>query len=168
MGCIRLSLSTAALIVSIGFVTMVPGTHSGVAYGASVEENRENLLKTKECVGCDLEGVNLEHVALRGADLHYSNLHNAKMRFARLHSANLNGADLSGADLRSVDLRSADLRNANLRNADMRYTALVGALVKNADLRGTIGITPAQKKHLRKRGAIINQGDRAVPNDNDG
>lgn len=158
MGCIKISLSAAALIVSIGFVTMVPGTHSGVAYGASVEENRENLLKTKECVGCNLEGVNLEHVALRGADLHYSNLHNAKMRFARLHSANLNGADLSGADLRSVDLRSAD----------MRYTALVGAIVKNADLRGAIGITPAQKKHLRKRGAIINQGDRAVPDDNDG
>ncbi|MCQ4573865.1 MAG: pentapeptide repeat-containing protein [Candidatus Brocadiales bacterium] len=158
MGCIKISLSAAALIVSIGFVTMVPGTHSDVAYGASVEENRENLLKTKECVGCNLEGVNLEHVALRGADLHYSNLHNAKMRFARLHSANLNGADLSGADLRSVDLRSAD----------MRYTALVGAIVKNADLRGAIGITPAQKKHLRKRGAIINQGDRAVPDDNDG
>ncbi|MGR3295117.1 MAG: pentapeptide repeat-containing protein, partial [Candidatus Bathyanammoxibius sp.] len=55
----------------------------------SGEENKEQLLKTKECPGCDLHGVDLH-----GADLYGDNLFRAD-----LHGANLEGAKLQNATL---------------------------------------------------------------------
>jgi uncharacterized protein YjbI with pentapeptide repeats len=102
-----------------------------------VQENKEKLLKTKSCPGCDLAGVNLNRADLVGADLQGANLTKAKFFLANLAGANLQkarlqGAGFGGADLADADFRGADLRDVSLSGAyyrgahfDKEFTALL-------------------------------------------
>ncbi len=36
--------------------------------------NRASIVKTRKCIGCNLQGINLSGADLRGVDLVYSNL----------------------------------------------------------------------------------------------
>ncbi len=110
----------------------------------SGEAAKKKLLETKECVGCDLQGVvlrgaNLAKASLAGvilynADLRYSDLGTANLSKADLRKATLCGADLRGANLRGVDLREARLISANLRHADLSGANLTDA--RNANSSG--------------------------------
>ncbi len=78
---------------------------------------RDRLIKTHECSGCDLRGIDLNELNLAGV--------------------NLKGADLSGALLRNTNLRGANLQGATLINVELSDTLLAGANLKQADLSDT-------------------------------
>jgi uncharacterized protein YjbI with pentapeptide repeats len=92
-----------------------------------VKENIAQLIKTKNCPGCnlsgaelnrmDLSGGNLKGADLSGAKLFLTNLSGANLQQARLQGASFGGADLSGADLQGADLRGTDFNGAYLNNA---------------------------------------------------
>ena len=56
------------------------------------EAAREKLIKTKECVGCDLNDANLEGTNLMSANLYKADLQNANLEGTNLMSANLRDA----------------------------------------------------------------------------
>lgn len=61
---------------------------------AGSQKDLQKLLSTRECIQCDLSGLNLSGTHLIGADLRGANLQGAN-----LTNANLEGADLTGAKL---------------------------------------------------------------------
>lgn len=80
--------------------------------------NREELLRTGACVGCNL----------RGNDLTGQSLFNAQLR----------GADLRNAILVRVNLRGADLRDVDLSGAFLWGSDLTGARLQGARMCGTV------------------------------
>ncbi|MEM9770981.1 MAG: pentapeptide repeat-containing protein [Cyanobacteria bacterium P01_D01_bin.73] len=80
--------------------------------------NREMLMRTGVCVGCNL----------RGNDLTGQSLFNAQLR----------GADLREAILVRVNLRGADLREVDLSGAFLWGSDLTGARLEGARLCGTV------------------------------
>ena len=99
-------------------------------------ENREKLIKTNSCRGCDLAGVDLNRVDLTNADLEGADLSQAKM-----YLTNLTKANLRNANLRGVSFGGADLADADLRGADLRGTSLEGAYLGDALLDGMLVAT---------------------------
>jgi Pentapeptide repeats (8 copies) len=110
----------------------------------------------------DLRGANLRGANLAGADLSGTDLRGAYLRGANLSRANLEGANLEGADLRGHDqgqdfrfryprnwthpgtkfrartfLVASNLRNANLPGLDLADVDFSGALLQDANLRGS-------------------------------
>jgi uncharacterized protein YjbI with pentapeptide repeats len=83
------------------------------------------LLTTRQCPGCDLQGVDLEK----------ANLSNANLSGANLTDADLKEANLTRANLRNANFTSADLEDAILTNADVN-----GANFTGADIEGIIGL----------------------------
>ncbi|MCP4297628.1 MAG: pentapeptide repeat-containing protein [Proteobacteria bacterium] len=59
----------------------------------------DRLMKTGNCVGCDLSSVKINKMDLSGSDLRGANLNNAQMQGTNLYKADLFGTILSGADL---------------------------------------------------------------------
>lgn len=106
---------------------------------AEIEKNRQGLLDSKACYGCNLQGVDLTGKDLDGADLEGADLTGSRLEGADLANANLKGAVLVGADLRNADLRRADLYKANLSGADLTGAKLEGALLDEAQLSDTVG-----------------------------
>jgi hypothetical protein len=106
----------------------------------------DRLIKTRECVKCDLSGANLRWANLTGANLNEANLYEANLTGANLTGANLGGADLigayltgaylTGANLYEANLTGADLTGAYLGGADLTGTDLIGAYLTGADLTG--------------------------------
>lgn len=106
-------------------------------------------LSNRDLRGANLRGANLEGVTLRGyekdggdltaANLSEASLRDADLQFVELEGANLSGADLAGANLHYVGLFRADLRRANV--TDMALNAVT---LREADLRGAIGLTCRQ------------------------
>lgn len=94
---------------------------------STVQENKERLIKTKSCPGCNLAGVNLNRADLAGADLQGADLSHAKFFLANLAGANLQKARLQGAGF-----GGADLAKANFKGADLRDVSLDGAYYKGA------------------------------------
>lgn len=92
-----------------------------------VQENKEKLIKTKSCPGCNLVGANLNRTDLAGADLQGADLSNAKFFLA-----NLAGANLQKARLRGAGFGGADLAKANLRGADLQDVSFDGAYIEGA------------------------------------
>lgn len=81
----------------------------------------KDLLVSKRCVGCNLEGARLSRANLRNANL---------------ESARLVGADLEAADLGYASLKSADLSQAKLLNADLGFANLTGARIAGTTFAG--------------------------------
>lgn len=133
----RASRVSATLL--LGFATI------GIPAQAENLNQLQQLLSTKACISCDLQGaglvmanlpkVQLSKANLEGANLSRSNLQGADLRGSNLMGASLYGANLGGANLRGADLRGADLRNAYLGRAD-----LTGAFLDQANLYGAIGL----------------------------
>ena len=65
----------------------------------------DRLIKTRECVKCDLSGANLRWANLTGANLYEANLYEANLTGTDLIEADLTGAildDVIGADFRGA------------------------------------------------------------------
>lgn len=92
-----------------------------------VQQNKEKLLKTKSCPGCNLAGVNLNRADLAGADLQGADLTRAKFFLANLSGANLQKARLQGAGFGGADLADADFRGADLRDISLSGAYYRGA-----------------------------------------
>ena len=141
MNHFRRSALVAAFVISAGLAF----AGVGAVYGASVDENKQKLLDTNQCPGCDLSGVDLRNTNLEGANL---------------SGAILNGANLSGCELQNVDFRGANLEAANLKRSDfhganMSGASLNGAWVQGADFLSVRGLTEEQRKYLKDNGAIL-------------
>lgn len=145
MRCTGRKLSIAALIVLIGFLSVLTYTDAAQEDEGTVDENVAELLSTRKCPGCDLHGANLA-----GAQLENANMKGANLSGANLMNAYLTGADLSNADLTNANLEASVLSNANLSGAK-----LDGARVINAGFISVKGLTPEQKEDLRSREAIV-------------
>ena len=91
---------------------------------AENKAQRAQLLKTRECAGCDLSDANLSPYDLNGV---------------KAPGAVFTNAILYRSKLRGADLTSANLANANLRSADLTGAILTGANLDSADLSDTIG-----------------------------
>lgn len=122
------SLSLAALLSIIAASQLFSG-HAGAT---EVVANRERLLTTKSCAGCNLAGVSLNRVDLAGADLAGADLSGATFFLADLSGADLRGANLRGAQFGGADLAGADLRAADLRGADLKGAYLAGAQLEGS------------------------------------
>jgi serine/threonine protein kinase len=101
-----------------------------------INSNLEQLLKTGQCPGCNLTGVNLRRANLVGANLKNANLSGANLSGANLKRVILNNADLSGVNFNGADLYNADLTNANLSGANLNRSNLENAHLENANLSG--------------------------------
>ncbi|MDJ0845551.1 pentapeptide repeat-containing protein [Crocosphaera sp.] len=130
-------------------------------------ETTNNLYRLeldRECVGCDLQGVNLPRenfglkyrlprsssplsvspfgmdqakpVNLTQANLSNANLYQSDLSKIILENANLMQANLSETDLEEANLQGANLRKANLENANLKGANLENANLKGAKLRG--------------------------------
>jgi uncharacterized protein YjbI with pentapeptide repeats len=84
---------------------------------AANPEQLAQLMKTKECNGCDLSG----------ADLIGADLIGAKLQGANLNATNLTGANLSNADLTRASLAGSNLVGANLQQSTLTETSFAYA-----------------------------------------
>ncbi len=118
------------------------------AYHPVLSENLEHLnqlLSTKQCQYCDLDGVGLVTVNLAGANLEGANLVGANLSQANLTGANLKGANLSGASLHGANLTGANLTGAMLIGTDLRGAYLYNIVATDtsfdqAYMQGVVGI----------------------------
>ena len=108
-----LGLATLGVVAGVG-TTLISQPASPV----------KQLLKTQQCIGCNLRGASLEGASLEGASLKDANLEGANLKDANLKGANLKdanfwGANLEGANLKGAKLESVKLESANLKGAIM-------------------------------------------------
>lgn len=99
----------------------------------------QQLLETKNCVRCDLSGVDLtdadlENANLEGANLTNANLTNANLDRAYLLGASLQNATFNNASFKSAELPYSPLTGANLQSAKFSATNLFGTNLVNANL----------------------------------
>ncbi|MEP0751491.1 pentapeptide repeat-containing protein [Trichocoleus sp. Lan] len=141
------------------------------------KQHLRQLLKTKQCRGCDLSGANLAGASLNGADLSEAklikaNLKGAELRNATLNQANLAGVSLSSADLRGAslvevqsssgqssrsdcaDFKDANLSQANLSEANLGCASLYNANLSSAELSGA-DLTGVDLRYGNLRGATL-------------
>ncbi len=102
-----------------------------------VQENIDLLIKTNQCVDCNLAGADLNRLNLSGADLRGADLSNATFFLADLSNANL-----SRAILRGTQFGGADLADADLRKADLRGVKIAGAYLVGSQFDGTFSDVP--------------------------
>jgi tetratricopeptide (TPR) repeat protein len=130
-------LTTTSLSVSLGLAPL--------RVHAENLEHTQQLITTKQCPQCQLNGAGLVLADLAGANLSGANLVRANLSRANLMGADLSGADLSGASLSGANLTGANLSGANLNGTDLRDAILFdaklyGTNLKAAFIQGTIGI----------------------------
>lgn len=102
---------------------------------SDMTEAIEQLVETKECIGCDLQNADLTDVDLKQANLERANLAGANLEKANLQNSYLMGANLEGANLNGADLRGAILALSQLNNATLKDAKLQAANLQAADLR---------------------------------
>jgi uncharacterized protein YjbI with pentapeptide repeats len=84
---------------------------------AANPEQVTQLLESRACVGCDLQGADLQQSDLRGVDLTRADLRNANLSEAQMMAVNLTEAKLQGADLTNAQAFVVNLTGANLEGA---------------------------------------------------
>jgi uncharacterized protein YjbI with pentapeptide repeats len=129
----------------VGATLLLGWAAIGIPAQAENLNQLQQLLSTKACTSCDLQGAglvmaNLPKVQLSKANLEGANLSRANLQGADLRGSNLMGASLYGANLGGANLRGADLRGADLRNAYLGRADLTGAFLDQANLYGAIGL----------------------------
>ncbi len=134
-----LGLATLGIVAGVG-TTLISQPASPV----------KQLLKTKQCMGCNLRGASLEGASLEGANLKDANLEGANLKDANLKGANLKdanlwGANLWGANLKGTNLKGANFWGANLEGANLKGAKLESVKLESANLKGAI--MPDGKKH---------------------
>ncbi|MGB8688142.1 MAG: pentapeptide repeat-containing protein [Microcoleus sp.] len=97
------------------------------------EEVRE-ILETKDCRVCQIDGINLSGANLPGANFWSSSLREANFSGSNLAGANFNEADLTGANFRGANLKGANFKKANLSHADLTNAQLENASLEDAIL----------------------------------
>jgi hypothetical protein len=132
-------------VLTASYLSVIPAVY------AYQPNDLDRLLKTNQCVGCDLSGVNLNGKKLINADLRAANLvganlsgtnlTGAKLDGANLVGANLVGTNLSGAGMQAINAIDVEFTNTNLTNTDLTYANLANtqftrALLKNTDFSG--------------------------------
>ncbi len=88
------------------------------------KQERDKLLDTNACKGCDLSGALLYGADLSGADLAVANLFGAQLPGANLSGANLTHANLHQANLEGANLYRSqpDRRKPGVGHVDRRQT----------------------------------------------
>ena len=129
-------LATAAIFTTLNLSTPLRAENL---------QDLSQLLATKQCTQCDLEGSGLVMANLVGAQLSGANLSGANLSRADLRGADLSGADLSGTSLYGANLSGAILIGAKLYGSDLRKAYLVnanliGVSLDTAYMEGAIGI----------------------------
>lgn len=112
----------------------IPLSPSEALQAQIVHKNKQTLLATKRCPGCDLTSVDLGGADLSGVNLSGAILGNANLRGTNLSRANLRGAEVSNADLIGANLSGADLSEANLWRSILIKANLSDANLKDADI----------------------------------
>ena len=115
-----------------------------VAKAENLDQIRQ-LLATKQCQSCDLQGAslvmaNLQSASLSNVNLQQANLSRVNLIGADLRNAKLAGSSLSGANLGGADLTGADLRNTDLRGTIFTEAILTGTLLDGATLQAAIDL----------------------------
>ena len=128
------------LLVTLAFVAPLFLTNSTLAGNP---QHVQRLLETRECVNCDLSGVNLSEEHLIGADLRNANLEGANLKYANLEGADLTGANLTRANLSYSMLSNVNFKNANLNNTDLSRAKIYDANVFGASMND-MNITDAE------------------------
>ena len=127
-------------------------------------ELTRQLLATRECVDCNLEGIQLREANLAGAVLSLANLQTANLQGAKLQGADLKLTDLARSHLQGINLQGAYLEKANLSHAKLNGANLQGANFSfanfhEADLQGVnlygAILRQAQLEGANLRGAIL-------------
>jgi hypothetical protein len=127
-----LGLATLGIVAGVG-TTLISQPASPV----------KQLLKTKQCIGCNLRGANLEGANLEGANLKDANLEGANLKDANLEGANLKdanfwGANLWGANLKGTNLKGGNFWGANLEGANLKGANLESVKLESVNLKGAI------------------------------
>ncbi|MBD2744094.1 pentapeptide repeat-containing protein [Coleofasciculus sp. FACHB-1120] len=168
------SVLAAVALLTLSFVTLNTVTRLFQEHQITQlrKQHLRQLLKTKQCRGCDLSGANLAGASLNGADLSEAklikaNLKGAELRNAKLNQANLAGVSLSSADLRGAslaevqsswsdcaDFKDANLSQANLSKANLGCASLYNANLSSAEL-GSADLTGVDLRHGNLRGATL-------------
>lgn len=137
-------------VVAEETVTVAPPTEAEAEpnqEAPALDSDREKLVKQlfkqKQCIDCDLSGLDFSGRDFKKFDLERVNFANSNLNKADLRKANLKGANLRGAMLQGADLRKADLYRADLRGADLSGARLDGALLDSASLDGSLA-APAE------------------------
>jgi uncharacterized protein YjbI with pentapeptide repeats len=101
-------------------------------------------LREARFIQADLSGARFTQIEgafaegeLHGVDLGGANIQAANLSFANVEHADFRGANLSKTWFSMANLHTADLRYANLTDAYLGDVQLAGALLCEADLRGT-------------------------------
>ena len=119
------------------------------APSVTAKENLTKLIATKNCVGCDLSGLNfnrmdLSKVNLEGSDLSMSTFFLTNLSYANLKNTTMAGAVFGGADLGDADLTGADLRGVSLDSAYLGGTVMTGEIVTTKPFE-KIGVGEVEK-----------------------
>ena len=101
------------------------------------QEDLEKLLKTNECIQCDLSKANFKKANLSNANLQGSNLNGANLWRANLSNANLENCSLEQANLKRVNFSNANLNRARFHWSIIRYAIMDGATAYQADFSKT-------------------------------
>ena len=125
-------------------LAIVVANIGNVAKAENLDHIRQ-LLSTKQCQRCDLQGAslvmaNLQSASLTNANLQQANLSRVNLIGADLRNAKLAGSSLSGANLGGADLTGADLRNTDLRGTVFTGAILTGTLFDGATLQAAIDL----------------------------
>lgn len=104
--------------------------------------NREGV-PPETLKGAYLNGAELEDTDLSETSVHEANLSDADLRNADLSDAYLGSADFTGANLRKTDFSGAHFGvfAGVVASEDERETILIGANLREADLRGVRDVT---------------------------
>lgn len=128
----RMKKKSTRIVRFLVAVTLLTGpafADAGESVSPEVAANVHKLLKTGECMNCDLRGAQLVRANLAGARLAGANLQDADLKLANLSGATLTGANLSGAHFGGADLYMADLTGATLTGTVLTGTYRKGAKI---------------------------------------
>jgi uncharacterized protein YjbI with pentapeptide repeats len=117
-------------------IVLTAVSNSGTIAQAENLDHIRQLLATKECQRCDLQGASLVMANLQSANVQGANFQSANLSRVIFAGADLRNAKLAGASLSGANLGGADLTGADLRNTDLRGTIFTGAVLTNTKLDG--------------------------------
>lgn len=119
-----------------------------------VERAVDQLLRTKQCVRCDLRNADLRGKSLNRAKLTGAYLVGARLGGASLVRANLNGVHMAGADLAGANLERVNFAGADLSRVNLTRARLQGARLSRARLSGA-SLADANLRQARLEGAQL-------------
>ena len=109
---------------------------------AQVSSPYQQLLQTRNCVGCNLSNLDLQGLDLSGANLQDANLSNANLSNSNLRQANLSGANLylsnfTGSDLSQANFNNVNAKSANFTTAIFRQSSFTETIATYANFSNT-------------------------------